>query len=271
VRVVGISLVRNDERFVATAIKNVLNFCDEVIVLDNCSSDGTFEQMRSLAAEHPKISLHRIRKATESHKFVEHFAGTSTWVFGVDGDEIYDPDGLHRMRRRLFAGEFANEWEVFGHALHVTHLGRKAVRGYITPAARSVTKLYNFAAISSWRETRNERLHGRNIRFVPGYSPRSQAFLQHRDSFEQSDLRCLHMCFVRRSWQDQEDERLSPREIARSGFLRVGIRRMRYALTGRKFIGYKQRVYAVGELVEKPFDKFGIASGAGHVQCENPG
>ena len=40
-KVVGVSLVRNEERFVRQALLNVADFCDRIVVADHLSTDRT--------------------------------------------------------------------------------------------------------------------------------------------------------------------------------------------------------------------------------------
>src|SRR4051812_41045475 len=97
--IVGIALVRNEDIFVERAIRNAIDFCDLLIIADHRSTDNTFAILTRLAAEFPKkIQLVRIQEPQESHFLINDYAGTPTWVFAVDGDEIYDPAGLFRFR-----------------------------------------------------------------------------------------------------------------------------------------------------------------------------
>ena len=43
------------------------------------------------------VRVIEVDDAYDTHKYVEPFVGKDCWVFGVDGDEIYDPDGLARL------------------------------------------------------------------------------------------------------------------------------------------------------------------------------
>ena len=103
-RIVGIVLVRNEDVFVETAVRNVADFCDEIHVADHGSIDRTPVILRALAGELPKIHYKSIRHPAESHGLIQHLAGSPTWVFGVDGDEIYEPDRLARLRQKILSG-----------------------------------------------------------------------------------------------------------------------------------------------------------------------
>src|SRR4051812_27356846 len=104
-------LVRDEDRFVEWAIRSTIDFCDEFLVCDHESQDETPVILAQLANEFgPKLRVRRCRDSGESHRMIQAYAGTQTWVFGVDGDEIYDRAGLRRFRGRLESGEFDRWW-----------------------------------------------------------------------------------------------------------------------------------------------------------------
>lgn len=205
-KIVGIVLVRNEDLFIAQAVRNIASFCDALILCDHQSTDGTTKILEDLASAIPHAELHKIRDPAESHHLLKKFAGTTTWVLGVDGDEIYDSARLMIMRKRLLSGEFSNSWVVFGNVLNVTELDRASLvaAGHLSPPCRSMTKLYNFAAIDSWDGFCPERLHGGSPRFRNGFSELSRCALNESVAWEDADFRCLHVCFLRRSSLDAE-------------------------------------------------------------------
>jgi hypothetical protein len=137
---------------------------------------------------------------------VEQYAGTLTWVFGVDGDELYDRERLAGFRASLLDGSFAHAFKVASNVLNCVELAsaRDVASGYLSPPSRSITKLYNFAAIESWKSDGAERLHGGSIAFRPSYDELSVDNIGERLSWDETPLRCLHMCFLRRSSDDAE-------------------------------------------------------------------
>jgi hypothetical protein len=203
-RIVGIVLVHNEDVFVERAIRNVARFCDRIHGVDHLSTDGTWEVLRSLADEYDHLEVRRVRHAGESHRIVEPYAGSPTWVFGVDGDELYDPGRLDDFRAELLAGSYDHAFKVASNVLNCVELdaARKTARGYLSPPSRSITKLYNFAALESWRGDGAERLHGGTPVFRAGWDERSVDNIGERTSWDETPLRCLHMCFVRRSSLD---------------------------------------------------------------------
>ena len=199
-------LVRNEDVFVERAVRNVVEFCDRIHAFDHVSTDATWPILRSLADGYDNVDAQRTYHAGDSHRALEPYAGTATWVFGIDGDELYDPARLADFRGRLLGGEFAHAFKVASNVLNCVEVDseRKTATGYLSPPSRSITKLYNFAAIDSWVGDGSERLHGGTITFRPGYDESSVDNISERLSWEETPLRCLHACFVRRSSAEAE-------------------------------------------------------------------
>lgn len=204
-RITGVVLVRDEDLTVGQALKNAAGFCDEWILCDHGSKDRTPEILKSWAAELPAAVVHRIKHPRQSHELVRKLSGQRTWVFGLDGDEIYDPAGLARLRSRIQDGEFATWWMLLGNVLHVTGIdsAKSAVRGHLSPPCRSMTKLYNFAAIDSWDGYCVERLHGGRPVFRQGFNADRRLSIHESTAWENSDFRCLHLCFQNRSSLDK--------------------------------------------------------------------
>jgi hypothetical protein len=201
--VVGIVLVRNEDVFVEQAVRNIAEFCDRIHAVDHVSSDGTWDILQRLAREYPHLDARRAHHAGESHKLIEQYAGTSTWVFGVDGDELYDAARLEGFREDLLGGGYDGVFKVASNVLNCVELDPERARGYLSPPSRSITKLYNFAAIDEWRGDGSERLHGGRILFRDGYDEGSVDNIGERIAWDETPLRCLHACFLRRSSSEQ--------------------------------------------------------------------
>ena len=65
-QIVGIMLVKNEDVYIEHAIRNVMAFCDKIIIFDHQSTDHTFEICSRLADEFQKIELRRIQSPVES-------------------------------------------------------------------------------------------------------------------------------------------------------------------------------------------------------------
>jgi hypothetical protein len=253
-QIVGIVLVHNEDLHVGRAVENIASFCDRLILCDHQSSDGTVRILEGLVARLPHAELHRISHPSESHDLLKPFAGTRTWVFAVDGDEIYDPALLGDFRSRLLGGEFDGIWRMKGNVLHCTELAHdhSTATGYMSPPSRSMTKLYNFAAIHAWDGKMLERLHGGEIAFKPGYHDLLKRNFQEFLGWEETPLRCLHLCFLPRSTkevlQEQEVRRENIQEIFGGGLFGK-MRRLINGILGRKAVSsWKQDYYRRGTI-----------------------
>ena len=221
-RVVGSVLVRNEDVFVERAIRNVALFCDEIHAVDHDSEDGTAEILHGLAGEFDHVHVVRSKDAGVSHVVLEPYAGTDTWVLGVDGDELYDPSALKRLRIDLEAGAHADVFRVKGHVLNCDELRDGNACGYMAPPSRPVTKLFNMAAVSSWRGC-PERLHAGSASFRDGYDWESMRYLSESTSWDSDPLRLLHVCFLRRSSHSGLDPAEGRRSAWETGAFRRGI------------------------------------------------
>ncbi len=259
--ITGIVLCRNEDLHLAWSVRSIVGFCDRIILADHGSTDGTWAVAKTLAQEIPALEIHRIGHPRESHWLIRGLAGSNTWVFGVDGDEIYDPAGLARFRSRVAAGEFSDCWMVLGNSLNCMSFDSASGRatGYLAPPCRSVTKLYNFAAIDSWDgEDIKERLHGGNVRFRDGYHAGARLNLHEQVGWDEADLRCLHLCFLRRS--SLEKPHAGPRENIMERYP-TGVRGLLKRWLGMllpqpRVSNWKRSRYMRGALVEKNIRSF---------------
>jgi glycosyltransferase involved in cell wall biosynthesis len=204
VQIVGVSLVRNEDRFVRQALSNAAGFCDRILVADHLSSDRTPEILAELARAHDHVEVRRIRHSAESHELVEPFVGTDTWILSVDGDELYDPEGLAVLREELASGSYDGVFRLRPAGLHCDELDeeRGLASGYLSPPSRPLVGLLNLAALESWTNVRTERLHGGDVTFRPGFDWESWRHLGADHGWESSPFRCVHACFLRRSSKD---------------------------------------------------------------------
>jgi glycosyltransferase involved in cell wall biosynthesis len=251
--IIGIMLVHNEDRFLRLAVRNIVDFCDRILIADHQSTDGTVEIAQELARTHPKIQLHQIKHPRESNELLHPYAGTNTWVFGVDGDEIYDPAGLAAVRAELARGMWKEWWVVFGNVLNCVRIDEaaKIASGYQAPPCRSMTKLYNFAAVESLDPEAPQRLMGRNDQFKPGFDIMSRYELYKTMGWEEAQFRCLHACFLRRSTVEKSAPpgRENLTEMNKHSALAWLRRRLAHLTGGSPLSSYKQAKYMRGPLV----------------------
>jgi hypothetical protein len=207
IQLIGSVLVRNEDVFVERAIRNTAAVCDRIHVLDHLSTDTTWSIIRSLASELANLDVRRTRNSADAHRVLERYAGTPTWVLGVDGDELFDPAGLQELRAALRAGTHSDVFRLKAHVLNCDEvdLRQGVAYGYMAPPSRPVTKLFNFAAVDSWRGCLDP-LQGGEITFRAGFHWESRRDVADSTSWETDPLRCLHVCFVRRSTLELADE-----------------------------------------------------------------
>lgn len=226
-QIVGICMVCNEDRFLEAAVRNALALCDRVLIADHASRDRTSEIARAWEKRDARVNCSSIRSPAESHEMLRPYLNTPTWIFGVDGDEVYDPSGLARLRAELLGGRYDRYRQIYGHVLHCTELDSKAgtARGFLAPPSRSMTKLYNFNALRDWTGPNPERLHGGTPVFNPGFDESMDLRLHETIHWNDSPFRCLHMVFLSRSSLDGPDRvRLN---VAEKNNLR-GLARLRF-------------------------------------------
>jgi glycosyltransferase involved in cell wall biosynthesis len=253
--IVGIILVKNEDRFIGRVVSNILDFCDDIIICDNMSTDRTFSILSELSGRYDKISLSRVKSINGTHDLLEKYIGGDHWIFAVDGDEIYDSVGLRRFKKRLQSGEFDKWWNIYGNVLNCIDVDEEGgvAKGYLSPPSRSMTKLYNFAAIWEWNNNHGERLHGSTPKFKNGYDDSLRCGLHLQVDWENADFRCLHACFTSRSSNESNKNGgfyARPQPIEQSGFR---LKEWFAKIFKRKepLSKWKIEKYAKGELVEK--------------------
>jgi hypothetical protein len=261
IRIVGSVLVRNEDVFIEQAIRNVAAFCDEIHAVDHVSTDRTWPILQELALELDHLNVQRSRNSAVAHRALEPYAGTPTWVLGVDGDELYDPLGLALLREQLASGAHADVFRLKAHVLNCDGLDCEArvASGYLAPPSRPVTKLFNFAAVESWTGCLDP-LQGGTIAFRDGFHWESRRDLANGTAWDDDPLRCLHVCFLPRSSGDtggpEARENLDESRAFRRGWVGAAIRRVRrpepspqIAELRRRGLNWKREWYARGERV----------------------
>lgn len=191
-QIIGVVLIRNEDLHIRWVLQNILEFCDEIMVLDNYSTDATYEVVKQFARENPKIQLRRWRNANTSQKALRKFYSTNSWVFAVDGDEIFDPTELAKLRLRIDSGELNDFYSIsccYFNCMAVDKT-KQTASGYID--INQGMKLYNFSLVKGWENEKRQRCHGVPIFNYP--FGRKNYQLQTGSQFD-----CLHLCFCQRS------------------------------------------------------------------------
>ncbi len=209
IEIIGICFIKNEDMYIERVLKNVANFCDHVRVIDNGSTDDTVERVKKCVKEHSNISLEFFWNIAKSHKIVEQYAGLNKWVFGVDGDEIYDPVGLSLLRPKILAGKYQKCWMLRGYFYHVIKLNMdsKHAVGYLAPPSKDPNKLYNFSLLKSWKSDKVQPLFHcptrvfKDAKYNSGIKPKKMK-LYKKTKWETCPLRCVHVRMIERSSLD---------------------------------------------------------------------
>lgn len=243
-RFVGVVLVHDEDRFVERAIRNAAAFCDRIHAFDHVSTDRTPDVLAAVARELDHMTVTRTHDARDSHRALEAYAGTETWVLGIDGDELYDPAGLERLRFLLADGAYSDAFHLKAHVLNCTALDEQGARatGHLAPPSRPVTKLFNLAAVDAWTGC-PERLHGGRPRFRVGFDWSALRYVSEDYEWEDDPLRMLHVCFLPRSSKDDSSGSPVRRSLAETGAFLRGPRGVVDRLRYRRHIDPRMKAY----------------------------
>lgn len=95
-RIYGVMIAKNEGDIIGQSLVNGLNHCEKIIVMDNMSTDGTWEIVKDLASKHPgRIIPHCIieQKFHDSLRSIGYNAyhqelGQKDWWLRFDADEF---------------------------------------------------------------------------------------------------------------------------------------------------------------------------------------
>lgn len=122
--VTAVVLTRNEEECIEKCLRS-LPWCDEILVIDDLSTDGTINQIRQIGEIRSKIKIIE-RKSEGNMAELRNFAlqkASNDWVFFVDADEVVpselgreivsqtdkvenNVDGYYVPRKDFFFGKF---------------------------------------------------------------------------------------------------------------------------------------------------------------------
>lgn len=217
-KIIGLCLVKNEDIYIERVLKNIVNFCDKVRVVDNCSTDSTLEIAKKFASNHSNVSVEQLKDISMSHNLIQEYVGTDTWVFLVDGDEIYDPHGLSRLKPLIKKGEYQKCWMLRGFFYHLVDLDKETKQGvgYLAPPSKDPNKLYNFSLLKSWKVDREVPVchcmthEFKNPKYHSFKLPKKK-LLYKKSSWETCMMRCVHTRMLKRSSQEDYDTSINGR------------------------------------------------------------
>lgn len=90
--------VKNQERWVAHAIRSVLPWVDEFVVVDDASTDRTISKVRNLGID---PILTEGKNTSSELRNIGARCADADWIWVVDSDEVYTNANAERMRERI--------------------------------------------------------------------------------------------------------------------------------------------------------------------------
>ena len=198
--IVGICMIQNEDLFIEQVIKNIVHFCDKIIVLDNNSTDKTIDIVKNICMKNSKVEFRELEHTKDAICHIQEYIGKEIWIFGVDGDELYYPKGLQIFRKKIFSGEYQKYWKIGGYFFHVCWLNEKKTKahGWFAPPSKEVTKLRNMALLKDWKPD------GINSLFHSKYNLLKDVdilkkYMYENKTWDECILKCLHVRFLKRS------------------------------------------------------------------------
>ena len=88
-------IVRNEEVFLPYSIRSIYDAVDEIIVVDNASTDKTVEMAKSF--DKVKLLQSDVQNDFAQLRNLALQAATGHWVLKIDADEVFYPDLVERL------------------------------------------------------------------------------------------------------------------------------------------------------------------------------
>ncbi len=93
-RVSAMYIIKNEEEYLPFSLKSIINVVDEIIIVDNGSTDRSL----AIAASFPKTKIYHSR--SEDFSELRNIAlekATGDWLMRVDGDEVFYEDINYKL------------------------------------------------------------------------------------------------------------------------------------------------------------------------------
>ena len=117
-------IVKNEDQWVVVAIRSILPYVDEVLVMDTGSTDNTIDLIKSISS--PKIKLSCINANTPAQitkARTDQLASTKNqWVWIVDADEVYPEvtakECVELTKNKDIEGILVRRYDLLGDVYH---------------------------------------------------------------------------------------------------------------------------------------------------------
>lgn len=99
-KIYSLLLVKNEADIIRSSLMSAIQWSDKVIIIDNGSTDGTWEIVQELAAQDPRIvafmqytgGFHIGLRAKAFHAFKHELTNRDWWCVRLDADEFFSED-----------------------------------------------------------------------------------------------------------------------------------------------------------------------------------
>ncbi len=95
----AVVMVFNEINTIEKCLKQLVDLCDEIVVVDDCSTDGTWEYLASLGDKVRAVQNKHTTFAAQ-REFGKALA-TGQWILTMDGDEYVTPELAKEIRRAI--------------------------------------------------------------------------------------------------------------------------------------------------------------------------
>lgn len=153
-KLTAIMQVRNEaDRYLEQVLRELSEFVDDIVIVDDASTDGTAKLCRSFAKVNTLVTLEesRFHEEWELRQFLWDLAGLTgpDWILSVDADEFYESKAKAHMRELIDQDRY--DWVAF--------------------------RFYDFwGGTTHYREDEHWCIHKRHTRSLVRYMPDFYAF-----------------------------------------------------------------------------------------------
>ena len=178
-----------------------MDFCDELIIADHNSKDGTQSIARTWSDRFSHVKYRKIDDPSQSQDLIAQYYGEDVCCLQSMVMRYTKQIDWLSLKSNYWEGSFLIVGKYWGKVLHCDAYEEetKQVFGYLARPSRSMTKLYNFSLISDWEGPHSERLHGGEIVFKKELYRDRKDHSESELEWENAVFRCLHMVFLKRS------------------------------------------------------------------------
>ncbi len=96
-------IIKNEELFLRQCLESVVDWVDEILILDSESSDSSIKIAEDFRSRVPHFVIETYHWNDDFSAARNHIASRAknTWVLFLDGDEILDPSGFEKIKNAL--------------------------------------------------------------------------------------------------------------------------------------------------------------------------